>query len=176
MVTPTLLPVFPVHDSVDGMDYAVRRTLADLDISKLDNWFDPEICAEEALGPMLRFLDVGDLDTEIFGVAFRRAVYAHNSELREFRGSDHVLELYHQISGIAGRYDLTPATGIPTGIHFTVNPPPGIIPFSNWQGILRRAYRWLLPPYLNLDTFTVGLQFDATHYHRAAFKLRHRIK
>ena len=171
----TQLPVFPPYRSVDGMDYAIRRVL-DIDISKLDNWWDPENCAEEVLGPMLRFLEMEDLDTEIFGVQYRRDVYGAAAELREFRGSDHAIDAFNALLGPRTSYVLVPAMGLPTGVQFTLQTPVGVIPQADWQAFFRRAYRWLIPPYLDIEDFVVGLQFDHTHYHVGAFKLRHRIK
>ena len=176
MVTQSVLPTFPVFDSVDGMDYAARRVLDGLDFSKLDNWWNPEECAEEVIGPMLRFLEVGPLDTNIFGVRYRRDVYANAALFREFRGSDHAIRAFNGLLGLRTSYALTPDMGIPTGIVFTVSPPVGRIPDSDWQGFLRGAYRWLLPPYLAIENFVVGLDFRHTHYHVGEFKLRHRIK
>ena len=176
MVTPSVLPVFPPYQSVEGMDYAVRRVLDGLDISNLDNWWDPEECPEVALGPMLRFWEMEPLDTNIFGVQFRRDVYANAALFREFRGSDHAIRTFNGLLRLRTSYVLTPAMGIPTGIVFTVSPPVGRIPLSDWQSYLRGAYRWLLPPYLAIEDFIVGLEFTHTHYHVGEFKLRHRIK
>lgn len=175
MVTTSVLPAWPVYQSVDGMDYALRRVLSQVDISKLRYWWDPQRCAEEVLGPMLRFLELQDLDTEIFGTAYRRNLYASAPVLRKYRGSDYVLEVFDGLLGVSTSYDLTPEAGIPTGIRFRVHPPLGTIPDADWQAFFRRAYRWLLPPYLGLD-FAVGFLFDAVAYHRAAFKITKRIK
>ena len=176
MVTPSVLPVFPIYESVDGMDYAVRRTLAGVDISKMENWWDPENCAEEVLGPMLRFLELHALDTNIFGVQYRRDIYTNAALFRRFRGSDHAVRTFNGLLGLSTSYVLTPNTGVPTGIMFTVGTPIGRIPDSDWQGFLHSAYRWLLPPYLAIDDFIVGVAFTHTHYHVGEFKLRHRIK
>lgn len=177
MVSESRLPVFPAYQSVDGMDYSLRRVLAALDISKMENWFDPELCPEEALGPMLRFFGLEVLDTEIFGVAYRRRIYANGQVLREFRGSDHAVQTFNELAGIQRtNYVLVPEAGLPTGIRFSVSTPIGRRPESNWQAYLQRAYRWLLPPYLHLEDFIIGIEFDTAHYARGAFKLRHRIK
>lgn len=176
MLMSSVLPVFPVYPQVDGMDYAFRRVLADVDLSKMENWWDPENCAEEVLGSMIRFLGLEDLDTEIFGVAYRRRIYANAPVLRKYRGSDYVIEVFNGLLGVRTSYELTPAMGIPTGIQFRVAPPVGRVPDSDWQAFFRRAYRWLLPNYLHLESFIVSIEFDAQVYHRAAFKITKRVK
>ena len=173
----TRLPIFPIYTSVEAMDLASRQAIGAIDLSKATaDWWDPDACPEEALGAMLAFLGVGPLDTDIFGTRFRRLLMRANAILRRYRGSDFVLDQFRDTVGITYSYVLTRDSNLaPTGIEFTIAPPLGLVPGTDWQSYLRKAFRWLLPPSLDLNDFTVSLIFDTQVYAHSAFKLRHRI-
>ena len=167
MTTPeTRLPVFPIYTSVDAMDLASRQAIGGIDLSRATaDWWDPDACPEEALGAMLAFFGVGELDTEIFGTDYRRRVYRDNAVLRRYRGTDFVLERFRDTVGITYSHVFTLDSNMaPVGAQFTVHPPIGLVPGTDWQSYLRRAFRWLLTPSLSLDDFTVSLIFDTPVY------------
>ena len=169
-ITDSLLPDFPYWKVTSGVDYAVREALNALDLTPVANWYDPDEIPEPVIGAIMDFYGVSGLDTRIFGLDFRRRVLASNTALRRFRGTELVLQEFSRVTGIVYTYTLrrNAETGDAEGIEFTISPPLGVVPFANWQAYMRRAFRWLLPPKLDLDAFQITFQLMGEFYQYGA--------
>ena len=164
--TESKLPEFPAWSVAGGVDDAVRQALNALDLSNIENWWDPDEVPEEVVGFILEFFGVGTLDTPIFGLGFRRGIMRANAMLRRFRGTEFALQQFSEATGAIYSYQLTRnAYNRPTGITFTITPPGGFVAGAAWQSYMKRAFRWLLPPRLALDDFLITLMFEETIYH-----------
>lgn len=159
---PTNLPIFPGYAFVQAVDIAIRETLAQQwDLSGLANWFDPQVLPEAALSAIIEFYGIGGLDTTVFTDSYQRNILAAANTLLEYRGTEYVLEQYALITGL--EYDHTyvrDAAGRATGIRFTITPPLQRTPGTNWESYLRRAFRWLTAPDLELLTFDITVDFE----------------
>ena len=171
------LPLFPDFIVVQAVDYAVRRAMARLDLSALSYWWDPDRIDDSVVGAVLDFFGVAGMDTEIFGLEYRRTLLRINDILRQFRGTEFVLDTFSEETGITYTYTLTPAGNVrKTGITFLIDPPIGRVPNSEWQEYMRRAFGWMVPPDLTIGTFQIGLSFDERQYVHGGFKLQYRVK
>ena len=175
--TVSKLPNFPYWKVSGGIDYAVREALNALDLSPVANWYDPDTIPEPVIAAIMDFYGVAGLDTEIFGLDFRRRVLAANTALRRFRGTEFVLQEYSRVSGAMYTYTIgrDADTGDADTIQFRITPPLGVTPLANWQAYMRRAFRWLLPPKLSIEDFQVTLMFERRLFLYGGAKLKHRI-
>ena len=173
-IVNSLLPDFPYWRVTGGVDHAVREALNALDLSPVANWYHPETVPEPVIAAIMNFYGVAGLDTQIFGLDFRRDVLAANTALRRFRGTAFVLDEFSAATGVTYRYTIgrDADSGDADSIEFTVTPPLNVVPFANWQAYMRRAFRWLLPPKLGLAAFQVTLnlmdefyQYGAARFH-----------
>ena len=105
-ITDSLLPDFPYWKVTGGVDYAVREALNALDLSPVANWYDPDAIPEPVFAAILDFYGVAGLDTQIFGLDFRRRILAANATLRRFRGTEFVLEQFSASTGVIYTYTI----------------------------------------------------------------------
>ena len=136
----------------------------------LEDWYNPEKAPEEVLDAMMVFYGLEGLNTDIFGYGFKRLLLALGTVLREHRGSELAIRRFSDVAIGGGNYRYVFRLGPndrPEGIVFTVEPPTGLIPLADWQQYLKRAYLWLIPERLALDTFEIGIseQTDVWVYH-----------
>ena len=169
-IADSLLPDFPYWKVTGGVDYAVREALNALDLAPVANWYNPDQIPEPVVGAIMDFYGVAGLDTTIFGLEFRRNILAANDALRRFRGTEFVLEQFSEATGVVYTYAIgrDADTGDADSIVFTVTPPLNLVPFANWQAYMRRAFRWLLPPKLDLAAFQVTLNLMGDFYQYSA--------
>ena len=169
-ISEPLLPNFTYWKVAGGVDHAVRQALNALDLSPVANWYDPDEIPEPVIAAIMDFYGVAGLDTTIFGPAFRRNILAANTALRRFRGTEFVLQEFSRVTGVVYTYAIgrDANTGDADRIVFTVTPPLNLVPFANWQAYMRRAFRWLLPPKLELAAFQITLNLMSEFYQYGA--------
>ena len=171
------IPLFPGWGVVvDAIDYAVRRQLAEIDLTGVTGWWGGATIPANALEAMLEFVGVGGLDTTVLGEQFRRNIYQGNAVFRGYRGTNFVLEEFGRETGI--EFDTTlveDGNGRNIAVDVFIEPPLDRVPGTDWQRYMRRAFRWLLPPDLELRNFETGVLIEDRIYAYNALKVTREV-